>query len=173
MSGLSDDEVLKILELIDRAGVAAFELTMGDLHLSVGPPGGAPGPAGGAPGPPAPSPAAPPSPAVIPGPTEPAREPVAQAETGEDLVDVRAPLLGIFYRAPEPGAAPFVEPGSTVSPDSTVGLIEIMKMFNRVEAGVAGVVVEVCAENGSLVEMGQALIRIRPRGATSSEAGQG
>jgi acetyl-CoA carboxylase biotin carboxyl carrier protein len=75
---------------------------------------------------------------------------------------VPSPMLGTFYRAEAPGATPFVEVGSTVGPDSTVCIIEVMKMMNSVAAGVGGTVVEVCAENGTLVEYGEPLLRVRP-----------
>jgi two-component system chemotaxis response regulator CheY len=60
------------------------------------------------------------------------------------------------------GSSPFVEVGATVGPDTTVCIIEVMKMMNSVAAGVSGTVVEVCAENGTLVEYGEPLLRVRP-----------
>jgi acetyl-CoA carboxylase biotin carboxyl carrier protein len=81
------------------------------------------------------------------------------------LSEVRAPLLGTFYRAPKPGAAPFVEVGARVEPDSIVGIIEVMKLMNTVRAGVAGVVREIRARDGELVEYGEALLLIDGREA--------
>ena len=69
-------------------------------------------------------------------------------------------MLGVFYRAPAPGAAPYVEVGARVEPDTVVCLIEVMKMMNSIAAGVAGTIVEVCAENAQLVEHGQPLFRV-------------
>ena len=83
-------------------------------------------------------------------------EPVAAA--GVDAIT--APMLGTFYRASAPGEPPFVEVGDEVSPDTVVCLIEVMKMMNSVEAGVSGTIVEVCAENASLVEFGARLFRV-------------
>jgi acetyl-CoA carboxylase biotin carboxyl carrier protein len=77
-------------------------------------------------------------------------------------VTIDAPMLGTFYRAEGPGRAPFVEVGSEVEPDTTVGIIEVMKMMNSVPAGVAGTIVEICRENAELVEFGQPLFRVRP-----------
>jgi acetyl-CoA carboxylase biotin carboxyl carrier protein len=71
-------------------------------------------------------------------------------------------MVGTFYRAPEPGAKPFVEPGRKVKADSIVCIIEVMKLMNSVEAGVAGTVTHVFAENASMVEHDQPLIAIRP-----------
>ncbi len=78
--------------------------------------------------------------------------------TGGGTID--APMLGTFYRAPAPAEEPFVDIGAAVEPDTVVGLIEVMKMMNSVEAGVAGTIVEVCAENAALVEAGAPLFRI-------------
>ena len=74
---------------------------------------------------------------------------------------VASPMLGTFYRAEAPGAAPFVEVGARVEPDTTVCIIEVMKMMNSVPAGVTGVVAEIVAENGQLVEFGEPLFADR------------
>ena len=79
---------------------------------------------------------------------------------GEGVV-IASPMLGTFYRAEGPGRPPFVEVGSRVEPQTTVGIVEVMKMMNSVPAGVRGVVEEVCAENAQLVEYGQPLFRVR------------
>ena len=76
---------------------------------------------------------------------------------------VRSPMVGTFYRAPEPGAPPFVEVGARVQPETIVCIIEVMKLMNSVPAGVAGVVTDVLAENAHMVEYGQALIAIKPK----------
>jgi len=84
----------------------------------------------------------------------------AEDEDGE-LVVVRAPLPGTFYRAPRPGAAPFVEVGSHVGADTVIGIVETMKLMNSVPAGVAGVVAEFCVANAEFAAQGAALLRIR------------
>jgi acetyl-CoA carboxylase biotin carboxyl carrier protein len=84
----------------------------------------------------------------------------AEDEDGE-LVAVRAPLPGTFYRAPRPGAAPFVEVGSQVGADTVIGIVETMKLMNSVPAGVAGVVAEFCVANAEFAAQGAALLRIR------------
>jgi acetyl-CoA carboxylase biotin carboxyl carrier protein len=83
------------------------------------------------------------------------------AEGDGELVAVRAPLPGTFYRAPRPGAAPFAEVGSRVGADTVIGIVETMKLMNSVPAGVAGVVAEFCVTNAELVAQGAALLRIR------------
>ena len=83
------------------------------------------------------------------------------ADAGGELVAVRAPLPGTFYRAPRPGAAPFVEVGSRVDPDTVVGIVETMKLMNSVTAGVAGAVAEICLGNAEFAAHGATLLRIR------------
>ena len=90
----------------------------------------------------------------------------AGAEAGAEgceagLVAVRAPLPGTFYRAPRPGAAPFVEVGSRVSADTVIGIVETMKLMNSVPAGVAGTVAEFCLANAEFAAHGATLLRIR------------
>lgn len=91
----------------------------------------------------------------------PAVDPVPAAP-GQSGTPVLSPSVGLFWRAPSPGAAPFVEVGSRVAPEDTVGIVEVMKLMNRVPAGVAGVVASVLVENGGMVEHGQPLVVIDP-----------
>ncbi len=77
---------------------------------------------------------------------------------------VRAPYLGVFYRAPKPGDPPYVELGQTVTAESDVCLVEVMKLFTAVRAGVAGTVAKVLATDGAMVEAGQPLFAIAPEG---------
>jgi acetyl-CoA carboxylase biotin carboxyl carrier protein len=162
--GLSDDDVREILRIVDESDVDELQIqTDGfSLHVSrradaLAPPAPLAPPTAASPM--APSPTAP-SPAAA-APPEPAERPPA-TDADEDIVLVPSPMLGTFYRAEAPGATAFVEVGSTVGPDSTVCIIEVMKMMNSVAAGVSGTVVEVCAENGTLVEYGAPLLRVRP-----------
>jgi acetyl-CoA carboxylase biotin carboxyl carrier protein len=80
---------------------------------------------------------------------------------GRELVAVRAPLPGTFYRAPRPGAAPFVEVGSRVGAQTVVGIVETMKLMNSVTAGVDGTVAEICVANAEFASHGTTLLRIR------------
>jgi acetyl-CoA carboxylase biotin carboxyl carrier protein len=90
------------------------------------------------------------------------REAVVEPESRGDpsLIDVTAPLLGIFYRASRPGDAPYIEVGSVLQEDTVIGIIEVMKLMNSVRAEVRGTVVEILAEDGSAVEEGQVLLRV-------------
>jgi biotin carboxyl carrier protein len=83
------------------------------------------------------------------------------SDGGLGLVAVRAPLPGTFYRAPRPGAAPFVEVGSRVGADTVVGIVETMKLFNSVTADAAGTVAEICLDNAEFADRGATLLRIR------------
>ncbi|MBI1942115.1 MAG: acetyl-CoA carboxylase biotin carboxyl carrier protein [Betaproteobacteria bacterium] len=94
------------------------------------------------------------------------RVPHARAATDDlpaGLALVRAPMVGTFYCAPEPGAPPFVEPGTRVEADTTVCVIEVMKLMNSIPAGCAGVVRRVLVDNAEPVEYGQPLIAIEPQ----------
>jgi len=95
---------------------------------------------------------APSSPGGIPNP--------ASEKAMEGLVAIKAPMLGTFYRTPKPGAPPFVEVGAIVGEDDPVCIIEVMKLFNTVKAGVQGRIAQICAEQGQLVEYQQVLFLI-------------
>ena len=88
--------------------------------------------------------------------------PPAPSAPADGVVTVDSPMLGTFYRAESPGAEPFVNVGDRVEADTTVCIIEVMKMMNSVPAGVGGVIAEVVAENAQLVEYGAPLFRVKP-----------
>ncbi|MFF5174589.1 acetyl-CoA carboxylase biotin carboxyl carrier protein [Micromonospora sp. NPDC000089] len=102
-------------------------------------------------------PATAPAPPAVP-PSAPAEPPVADA----GRLTVRAPIVGTFYRAPEPGAAPFVAVGDEVRPGQVVGIVEAMKLMNEVTADRAGRVVEVLVDDGRPVEYDQPLVLLEP-----------
>ena len=136
---LDDDDVREILRIVDESDLAEVRIETEGLSLHLLRGGAAPA----AEEPPAPKAAAAPEPAA-------------------DGVVIPSPMLGTFYRAPAPGAAPFVEVGTRVEPETIVCIVEVMKMMNSVAAGVAGTIAEVCAENGQLVEYGAPLFRVEP-----------
>lgn len=74
--------------------------------------------------------------------------------------EIQSPLPGTFYRRPSPDAAPFVEVGAAIKPGDVVGIVEVMKQFNQIEAEIGGVVAEILVADGHPVEPGQALLRI-------------
>ena len=85
----------------------------------------------------------------------------ASANTDPSVHQVESPLLGTFYRAPKPGAQPFVDIGSPVEENTVVAIIEVMKLMNTVRAGVRGTVTEILLDDGALAEFGQPLLRVR------------
>jgi biotin carboxyl carrier protein len=93
-----------------------------------------------------------------------AAAPLTSSEPNEDIAEnwiaVKAPNLGTFYRSPKPGADPFVELGDKVSPETEICLLEVMKLFTAVSAGVSGTVRKICAEDAELVEGEQVLFYI-------------
>ena len=98
--------------------------------------------------------------------------PAAAPIDEEGFISIKSPVLGIFYRSPKPGAPSFVEVGQYVTEEDTVCLIEVMKLFNAVKAGVRGRVVKICAENSEMVEYHQTLFLLEP-GEESSEESEG
>jgi len=157
---LSEDDVLQILKLIDESTFDYFQLEVGELKITVSK--GEPIPLAGS----AASASAAPSPAratAALAPQAQATKPAPKAAAIPDgMVPITAPLLGTFYVAPEPGAPPFTQVGATITEDTTVGLIEVMKVFNSVRSGVKGVVSEVVAQNGQFVEHGETLFLVKP-----------
>ena len=80
------------------------------------------------------------------------------------LKEIKSPMVGTYYKAPEPGADSYVKVGSRVTSGQTVCIIEAMKIMNEIEAEITGVIREVCVEDASPVEFGQVLFRVDPNG---------
>ncbi len=145
-------KVKKLIELLEESGIAEIEITEGEESVRISRYGNhAPGTTQGM-APPvvvAASPAAaPPAPASAPAPGQ-------EIPAGHQ---VKAPMVGTFYRSSSPGAQPFVEVGSVVKEGDTLCIIEAMKMMNQIEADKAGTVKAILANNGDPVEFGQPLI---------------
>ena len=162
---LTEDDVLHILKLIDESKFDYFQLEVGELKITVSK--GEPIPISSSP---QNAPVAQParaasveSPKATPA-AAPSTAPNvdAKAAAAEGLLSITAPLLGTFYIAQEPGAPPFVQVGAAITEDTTVGLIEVMKVFNSVRSSVKGTVVQVVAQNGQFVEYGQTLFLVKP-----------
>ncbi len=92
----------------------------------------------------------------------PSNPPPAVPASRADLVDVTAPMVGTFYRSPGPGEPAFVDQGSRIGIGQTVCILEAMKLMNELESEVSGEVVEILVENGTPVEFGQVLMRVKP-----------
>jgi acetyl-CoA carboxylase biotin carboxyl carrier protein len=160
---LTGKDVAEIARLLGESQFNSLDLKLGDFKLRIRRDGGGsrgrwvddeveetaqPEPEGSAGVEPPPS--APPSGAAQ-----------AAPAAAEGEVDVPAPLLGNYYSAPRPGEDPFVAVGDRVEPDTVIAIIEVMKLMNSVRAGVAGTVTAVLPENGSAIEKGDAIIRVK------------
>jgi acetyl-CoA carboxylase biotin carboxyl carrier protein len=145
---LTAADVAEIMRLVEQSGFDELTLEMEGTKISLrrGAPAGAA----------APAPIAAAAPAVAAAPAMP-----VAANADPALRDLPSPLLGTFYRAPKPGASPFVAVGSQVEEDTIVGIIEVMKLMNTVRAGVRGTVAEILVADGALVEYGATLLRVR------------
>jgi acetyl-CoA carboxylase biotin carboxyl carrier protein len=148
-------KVKKLIELLDDSGIAEIEITEGEDSVRISRyAAGAPAMAA-----PAVAPAPPAAAASAPDPAQPAP---AEAKE-EDGFEVTAPMVGTFYAASSPGAAPYVQVGDRVSEGDTLCIIEAMKMMNQIEADVAGVIKSIRIQNGEPVEFGQVLFVIDQR----------
>ena len=110
---------------------------------------------------------APPAPALVAAPVAapsaaPSPAPPTAAAVRGDLLEITAPMVGSFYRASAPGEPAFVELGNRISIGQPICILEAMKLMNELEAEVSGEVVEILVENGTPVEFGQVLMRVRP-----------
>lgn len=172
---ITADEISRVLALLEKSSFDEIRIDEGDLHIALSRNGASlTGPAPDRPAPatrPAAAPQFPSATAAAVPETAPAtsapiagtQAPAGQAEAG--LVEIKAPIVGIFYISSEPGAEPFVTVGQTIDAETTMGIIEVMKMFNTVPAGLAGTVVQRLVENGDFVEFGQPIFLVRPEGA--------
>jgi acetyl-CoA carboxylase biotin carboxyl carrier protein len=98
--------------------------------------------------------------AVSPAHTPAVSSPEAAAEASHHK-EIKSPMVGTFYAAPSPEAAPYVTVGQEITPDTVVCIIEAMKVMNEIKAEISGVIAEVCAENGKPIQFGQALFRVK------------
>jgi len=173
---LTYDDLLQIVQLIKSAeAFSEFHLKIGDIELDVRKANGASPP--DAPAPPAAStpvsaaaaaPSLPPSQSAVPAPPAaaspaPARGSGRAVDVPPRSIAVKSPMVGTFYRAPEPGARPFVEVGQRVEADTIVCIIEVMKLMNSIPAGTSGIVRDVLVADAEPVDAGQVIIVIDPK----------
>jgi acetyl-CoA carboxylase biotin carboxyl carrier protein len=162
MSNVTHRDIEALIEIFDRSEWDELQIEMAGLKLQLSknaPNGAAAANAALAP----PTPASP-----LPAPPRQQQADASRAATPRaaatgNLVTVKAPNLGTFYRAPKPGAPPYVEIGQQVEADTDVCLLEVMKLFTAVCASVRGIVREVCVQDGEMVEGEQVLFMIEPR----------
>jgi oxaloacetate decarboxylase alpha subunit len=145
------ERIREVVRIVQETGVGEVTVDEGGMRISVkrtqDPAEGAPAPA----------------------PSEP-REPEPVFASSNGLVPVESPMVGVFYRAPEPGKPSFVEIGDVVSVGQTLCLLEAMKLFNELKAESAGIVRGVHVANAQPVEFGQLLFELEPVGAAPLDA---
>jgi acetyl-CoA carboxylase biotin carboxyl carrier protein len=142
------DELKSLIEFMNEHGLAELEVEQGDKKIRLVKFGSAREMAA--------MPAFIPTVAAAPA----AAQPPAAAEPPANIREIKAPMVGTFYRAPSPDSDPFVEVGAAVNPDTTVCIIEAMKVMNEIRAEISGKIVEVLVENGQPVEYGQPLFKV-------------
>jgi acetyl-CoA carboxylase biotin carboxyl carrier protein len=152
---LTPDDVRDVLRVLDSSGLAELHLELADLTLTVRREGAAGWTAEQ-------QVRRTPQIEEAPAPVAVAAAAAPAAEVAEGLVAVHPPLLGTFYRAPQPGAPPFVDIGDPVDTETVVGVVETMKMMTPVHAGVRGTVVEFRIGNGEFAEAGSVLLLVQP-----------
>ena len=152
---MTNQEIKELLQIFDESGVAEMEVQRGENRLRlrralttqelV-----------------VPVAALPPAPAYAPSPA-PSLAPAKPSGPDSNHTLIKSPIVGTYYDAPSPGAAPFVKIGDSVEPGQVLCIIESMKLMNEIEAEMAGTMVHKLVENGRPVEYGEALFAIRPR----------
>lgn len=167
---LSESEVRQIgslVDALDRSSFDYFQIDVGDVKVTLGkgklPTGAVPAaavPAAALAA--APAPAAPPQAALAlaPAPVQAPEASVAAPQAGWKAIT--ATTMGRFYGKPDPNSPPYVKLGDRVGAEDTVGLIEVMKLFNAIPAGISGTIAQVCVEDAEVVEFGQVLFYVQP-----------
>lgn len=188
---ITADEISRVLALLEKSPFDEIRIDEGDLHIALSRNGVAlteaapaqPAPAAQAAAAPSAAPSTTPSSAPAAAPANAGQANAGQASAGQadaaqpdasqsdaarseaGLVEIKAPIVGIFYVSPEPGAEPFVTAGQAIDSETTVGIIEVMKVFNTVPSGISGTIERRLVENGDFVEFGQPIFLVRPDGA--------
>ena len=153
---LDHEQLHRLLEALGESDIQEFRLEGDDFRLEIR--RNLPAQTVMAPVMPAPVAAA----APVAASAEPASAPPASTATRSDLLEVTAPMVGTFYQAPAPGEPPFVEVGTRINVGQAVCILEAMKLMNELESEVGGEVVEILVDNGTPVEFGQVLMRVKP-----------
>jgi acetyl-CoA carboxylase biotin carboxyl carrier protein len=99
---------------------------------------------------------------ILPRPSNESPLPAAQVSSEGKLHEIKSPIVGTFYKAPAPDAAPFVDVGSPIQPGTVLCIVEAMKLMNEIESDVAGRISKIMVENGQAVEYGQPLFLVEP-----------
>jgi len=152
------EEIRKLIALLEEKNLALFELEVEGFKIKISRAAPAPSPLAAV------SAAAPAAPSANPGPGA-AAAAVPVPEPGEAMDGLRyinSPMVGTFYRRPDPTSDPFVEEGDQVKKGQTLCIIEAMKLMNEIESDIDGIITEILVENAKPVEFGQRLFGLKP-----------
>ena len=144
-------KIRRLVQLMQEYDLAEIDLRQGETRIQLrrgGVPPAAPARRAGS---------------AAPAPAEPAKTAPASTPGEEHVVVVRSPMVGTFYAAPDPESPPFVKVGDPVGPETTVCIVEAMKVFNEIPAEVSGKIVAVLVENGEPIEFGQPMFKVDTR----------
>jgi acetyl-CoA carboxylase biotin carboxyl carrier protein len=150
---VDDKQLRELMKYLSSSNFSEFELEREGFKLRLVKAGAPPAPVLGG-DPTAPS-------AESPHPLAPTPEPASTEDAGGQEA-IASPMVGTFYRAPNPDADPFVEVGDVIEPGQVIGIVEAMKLMNEIEADRRGEITEIPVANGQHVEYGETIFRIRP-----------
>ncbi len=153
-------KIRRLVELMKEHDLTEIDIQQGEVRIQLRRAGTAANPSAILPGPGIRSEAFPPVPA---GPSRPAAETLAEPSSDSQLAIIKSPMVGTFYAAPDPDSPPYVKVGDHVGPETTVCIVEAMKVFNQIPAEVSGKILMVLVENGESVEYGQPLFKVDTR----------
>ena len=153
-------EIQDLIKFVSRSGVSEVEIEQKDFKITIKTPVGGSPVAAMAPM----APMALPLPVAAPAPAPaPAAAPVAAAPAqNSNLIEIKSPMIGTFYRSAGPDKPPFVEVGQTIKPGDKVCIIEAMKLFNEIESEISGTIVKVLVNDSSPIEYDQPLFLVEP-----------
>ena len=158
-------KIRRLVELMNEHDLSEMDLRQGETRIQLRRAGETTVVASPVPAPVAAPPVAPPAPS--PKPAAPAKEaapkPAESPADEEHVQAIKSPMVGTFYASPDPDAPAYVKVGDHVGPDTTVCIVEAMKVFNEIQAEVSGKVVAVLVENGEPVEFGQPMFKLDTR----------
>ena len=154
-------DIKAIIDLMRKNSISEFELEKQEFKIRLKR-GNNPGAVGTVPDEGAPVVTYVQAPMGIPAAGAPAVQTTAASAAASAELEIKSPMIGTFYRSPSPEAAPYIEIGSEVNPETVVCIIEAMKVMNEIKAEAKGIITQVLIENAKLVEFGQPLFKLRP-----------
>jgi acetyl-CoA carboxylase biotin carboxyl carrier protein len=154
-------EIKELIRLVSESGVSEIEVERGDFKVSIKKNGEKVSYIQAPVYQPAPAPMAPPAPAQEQRTDAPA--PKAEAPAASNLITIKSPMIGTFYKTPSPDKPAFVNVGDEIKPGKVLCIVEAMKLFNEIESEVSGKIVKILVENASPVEYDQPLFLVEPK----------